>query len=289
MKKYSFNEVDCLTTTQYIIASWKYSGANFCRDFIKENFPECFNWELWGKTHSTLSIESYKTISNKNIKIFFILADPRDVSANIGYLRNGWNCDKKDYSDYAYNHRDSLVFLNENLNIINKLLNYYTTKFKDNCLVLRYEDAYYNPDFFLKKVGSFLNLQPLNINDVDKYRQNINRDIGIFPYYYSSNIIDQNYKEYIGFYNQWRYEKNGFHYCGLGNAHKHGSFLNKLGWEGVNNKNRFVEIFDYNVSDPKYINLLNRNKVFSMVIPENPKNGAYGYSNINERIKKIIK
>jgi len=286
MKKYSFSEVDCLTTTQYIMASWKYSGANFCRDLIKENFPECFNWGLWGKTHSILSIEAYKTVSNKNIKIFLILADPRDVSAHIGYHENGWNCDKKDYSDYAYNHRDSLVFLNENMYKINELLSYYISKFKDSCLVLRYEDAYYNPDIFLNKVGKFLNLKPLNINDINKYRQDINRNIGVFPYYYSSETNEQHYKQYQNFYVKWGYGKQGFFYSDFDNETKHNKFLKDKGWEYLNYEPYIDNGLKYSIKDSKYIEFLNRNKVYSMVIPINYRNGALN-NHIEDRIKKL--
>jgi hypothetical protein len=75
---------------------------------------------------------------------------------------------------------------------------------------LRYEDAYFYPEYFLNQVGDFLNLKPLYIDDVRKYKHTIHKEIGIFEDYYDDFILKKHYNLHFDFYNKWRYPVTGY-------------------------------------------------------------------------------
>jgi hypothetical protein len=196
--------------SNYILVSWLHSGSCFSRELIRENFPECVNLDLWGKTHwklTDLTLEKYK-----DCKIFFILSDPRDVAVRVGFIENGQpvNGFKNEFSLEAVNNRYSIEFLEENFNKISELLKFYQNNFGENCLVLKYEDAYLNPLNFVEKVGEFLNLKPLYIDDLRKYKHSIHKEIGIFNFYYSNEIINTHMSLHHEFYRFWKIPYEGY-------------------------------------------------------------------------------
>jgi hypothetical protein len=148
----------------------------------------------------------------RNAKIFFILSDPRDTAARVGFIENGTPANGffYIYTPYANENRNSLEFLEENFNKTIELLNYYQDNYGDQCLVLKYEDAYFNQRYFLNTVGNFLKLKPLYIDDIRKYKHSIHKEIGIYDFYYTDDIINDHYNRHSDFYNQWNYPLEGY-------------------------------------------------------------------------------
>jgi hypothetical protein len=204
------DRLNATINAKYILVSWLHSGSCFSRELIRENFPECVDINLWGKTHWELSEETINVY--RKAKIFFILSDPRDTATRVGFIENGYAGGSfiNEFSDYAFSNRNSYEYLNENFIKISNLLDFYQHTFGDQCIVLKYEDAYFNPEYFLNKVGEFLKLKALYIDDIRKYKHSIHKEIGIFNDYYNEYIINQHYNLNHYFYNRWEYPLDGY-------------------------------------------------------------------------------
>jgi hypothetical protein len=243
--------------TKYLLVSWRMSGSEFVKELIRENFPECINRDHWGKTHIPLPDEMLYIMKSINVKVFFIICDPRDSSTHINYHENGIHKNCGDYTQYAYHNPKSLEFLNENIEITIKLINFYKTHF-NNFIVLKYEDAIYNQQFLLKKVSDFLKLKPLNIDDNRKYKSIIYKHVGVFDKYFDIKILNDHYNKYEFFYRKHGYSQNGF-------------LMSR-------------KIINENVD---YVDFLNRNHFYSVKIPHNSQNGIFNQIDINNRIKGV--
>lgn len=243
---------------KYLLVSWRLSGSEFARQLIRENFPETINIDLWGKSHMQIPPQMTSILKKTKIKIFFIIADPRDVATHITFHDNGIHKYGDDYSTYAYNNPLSIQFLNETADNVIKLYNFFNKNFKDNMIVLKYEDAVYHQEQFLNQVSNFINLKPLNIDDNNKYKCDVFKQIGVFELYYNENIFKKHYDNYSFFYKKWGYIVDG---CQLRK--------NIL-------KNKTL-----------YIDFLNRNGIFSYEVPYNSNNGVFKNDLINNRISGI--
>jgi len=196
--------------TKYLIVSWRMSGSEFSKEVIAENFPQCQNYRSWGKSHGYLPDDILRTLKNIRTKIFFIICDPRDAITHILNHDNGAHYHPDDYPDHINQNRNELIFLDENLKIIINLLEYYQSNFGKNLIVLRYEDAVNNQEYFLKQVGQFLYTEPLYVNDKEKYNNPIYKKIGVYPPTFNNNVIKRCYENSLyakkkEFFKKWGY------------------------------------------------------------------------------------
>lgn len=191
---------------KYLLVAGQYSGSNISHHLIRHNFPECVDNNLWYKTHFNIEDDRYKEVANNpNLKIIFILSDPRDTATRLAYLENGWCYPVDCEEDYKY----TVSYLDDVYYYITNLLRYYIKNFNDQLIVLKYEDAVYNTKNFLDRVGAFLNLKPLYIDDVKKYKHSIYKEVGSFRFYYPNAIIEEHYNRFIQFYERFNYQIHG--------------------------------------------------------------------------------
>jgi hypothetical protein len=188
--------------TEFLLVSWRMSGSEFIRELIRENFPSTNNIRKWGKSHTILP-NNYKRIFKKTqTKIIFTIADPRDVAAHIKTYENGIHFHTGDnFTDIE----NETLFLYENLKKIANLLSYYYNTFKDNIIILKYEDAINDRNKFLRRVSNFLKEKPLNVDNKQKYDSPIHKPIGIYHKHFKVNSINFHTKQNEIFYKKWKY------------------------------------------------------------------------------------
>jgi len=197
--------------TKFLLVGWRMSGTEFVRETIRENFPSTSNIRDWGKTH-TPNIDKYlPTLLEQNTKVFLSIADPRDVAAHILDWRGGqhihhnedeWNFDIVDDPNH-------IRFLEANLNKMVELIEYIQKHFDPkNVLILRYEDAVNNRLNFLWKVADFLNENPLNVDNTEKYLPEVSiyKPIGS-QHRFRQDFLDIHTEKYYHLYKTWGYKK----------------------------------------------------------------------------------
>jgi hypothetical protein len=202
-----------IRNNKYYLVSWRMSGSEFSKELIRENFPETVDMNMWAKSHAVLEEHIAEDILREaNTKVFVIISDPREVAANIINFDAGTHLHKSDYPKHIYNNLKSSTFLSEVTNKQIQLVDTYKRQFKDNCIVLRYEDALFYQDEFLDQVSNFLNLKPLFIDDVRKYKWSIYKNVGDFHKFFHLDILEEHYNEFRWFYDEWDYPKSGLQY-----------------------------------------------------------------------------
>ena len=147
--------------------------------------------------------------------MFVVITDPREVAMNLFHFDNGLHLHDIDYkSDIT----KTASFLNEIADKQIELINYYKNTFGDNCIVLRYEDAFYFQEKFLNQTSKFLDLKSLNVDDVRKYKRSIYKNVGDFNQFFDKEELTKHYKKYKSFYEEWEYPEGGtqaqkYHWC----------------------------------------------------------------------------
>lgn len=202
-----------LKDNKYYIVSWRMSGSEFSKEFIRENFPETVDMNVWAKSHIVLEDHiAQDLIKEANTKVFLIISDPREVAANIINFDAGTHLHRSDYPNHIYQNLKSTAFLSEVTNKQIQLIDNYKRQFGDNCIVLRYEDALFYQETFLNQVSNFLNLKPLYIDDVRKYKWSIYKNVGDFSKFFFPDLLEEHYNEFKWFYDEWNYPKSGLQY-----------------------------------------------------------------------------
>ena len=197
-----------ISLNKFLLVSWRMSGSEFCKEVIRENYPETIPLNYWAKSHINLDDELSKNLLDiANTKVFLIITDPREVAIHLSHFDGGQHLHE---FDYHLNHPPNTVeFLNKVADKQIELIDTYKKQFGDNCIVLRYEDALFYQNTFLDKVSNFLGLESLGIDDIRKYKWSIYRNVGNFWHFYEEDILKQHYNEYKWFYNKWDYPENG--------------------------------------------------------------------------------
>ena len=196
-----------IVNNKYLLVSWRMSGSEFCKEVIRENFPETTSLDYWAKSHVVLDgIVENSLLTLADTKVFVIITDPREVAMNLFYFDNGIHFHD---NDYKCNRHPGLSFLNEVADKQLELIEYYKKTFGKRCIVLRYEDAFYYQDNFLNKVSNFINSEPLNIDDVRKYKRSIYKNVGDFNQFFPEEDLTEHYKQYKDFYDEWEYPEKG--------------------------------------------------------------------------------
>lgn len=191
-----------IENTKFFLVSWRMSGSEFIRELIRENFPSTHDIRTWGKSH-VIPPKKYQNILKTNRpKIIFTIADPRDVAAHIKHFEYGAHYHSRD--GFTNINNDS-IFLYENLKKITNLMTYYSKTFGGNTIILRYEDAVKHRKKFLNQVSRFLGEKPLNVDDKIKYSSTIHKPIGVYPKYFTPQIIRFHSQKNANFYQKWGY------------------------------------------------------------------------------------
>ena len=194
---------------KFLLISWRMSGSEFCKELIRENYPEISTLNYWGKSHSTLDQEIVEELKKSNTKVFMVITDPREVATNLTNFDNQFHLHEHDYTEHTFQNTHSSDFLNETADKQIELINFYQKNFGDNCIVLRYEDAVFNANKFLSQTSKFLNLKPLNIDGAQKYKWSMYKNVGWFGRFFSKEELLKHYNERLSFYKQWRYPEEG--------------------------------------------------------------------------------
>jgi hypothetical protein len=192
--------------TKFIVASWHHSGNVFVRDMIRENFPEWAPYDTAFRTHKIpYYIEDYLVPTTK---VFFVLTDPRDVATNLPYHKDGNDIPYQIYSKKALSDFKGLRWLQENMKIIQKLLAAYEKRFNEKeLMILKYEEAVFKQKEIITKIGNFIGLSPLYMDDADKYKRSIYRPIGTYQKHFSREVIEEDWTLNQTFYERFSYEK----------------------------------------------------------------------------------
>lgn len=199
-----------IESNKFLLVSWRMSGSEFCKELIRENYPETTPLNNWAKSHIILDdVISDNLINNANTKVFMVITDPREVTMNLAHFDNGIHGYEHDYTSGARANFDSVKFLNEVADKQIELIDYYTKKFGNNCIVLRYEDAFHYQDIFHKKVSNLLGVEPLSIDDVRKYKRSIYKNVGDFNHFFKDETLAEHYNTYNWFYKKWNYPIEG--------------------------------------------------------------------------------
>ena len=201
-----------IESNKFLIVSWRMSGSEFCKEFIRENYPSTNNQNHWPKTHIILEDEvTHLLIDNANTKVFISISDPREVAMNLVYFDNGLHLHAADYEtdNYIINSTNTTEFFKEIVNKQIDLVNHYKKVFGDNCLVLKYEDILWNQNEVHNKVSHFLQEEPLGVDGSEKYKSSIYKNVGDFNQFFDEDVLDKHYDEYKWFYEQWGYPKEG--------------------------------------------------------------------------------
>lgn len=208
MTDYNFPEVQAPISSKIILASWIMSGSNFTKNLVRENFPEYADPYIWAKTHTMLHTRSLQKL--RNCKVLFVIADPRDAAAHIAFRDGGRYLSRLDFSSNSLRTLNSVSFLNENIRKVNEMISFYKSVYDNDCIFVKYEDAYLNTEKFLLQMKNFFKLNSLDIDDIAKYKHSIHRDIGIFDFYFDSKVLNDHYKINKAFYDKWEYPKAGY-------------------------------------------------------------------------------
>lgn len=198
-----------LNDNHFLLVSWRMSGSEFTKSFIYENYNTIADDNVWGKAHAVLDIFTAEALINAGTKVIVVITDPREVAANLLFFDNGLHHYNLDYKTNKNKSTNSVDFLNEVASKQIQLINYYTNTFKDNCIVVRYEDTLFFQDGFHSKISKFLNLVPLNIDGASKYRNSMYKNVGHFKWFFPNSIIKKHYNKYKDFYEKWNYPYDG--------------------------------------------------------------------------------
>ena len=194
---------------KFLLVSWRMSGSEFCKELIRENYPEISKLNYWGKSHAILDLEIVKKLQEANTKVFVAITDPREIATNVVNFDNGFHFHEYDYSKNSFENILSSHFLNETADKQIELIDFYQKHFGDNCMVLRYEDAVFNVDKFLKQTSKFLGLKPLNVDGSQKYKWSMYKSVGWFGRFFPEEELLKHYNERLSFYKQWEYPEGG--------------------------------------------------------------------------------
>jgi hypothetical protein len=198
-----------IESNKFLLVSWRMAGSEFCKELIRENYPETTPVNYWAKSHIIMGNKvTSDLIANANTKVFMIISDPREIAMNLVNFDGGVHLHNHDYPSGILN-TNSVEFLNEVADKQIDLVNHYTKKFGDNCIVLRYEDAFHYQTQFHDMVSNFLKTHPLKIDDVRKYKWSIYKNVGDFHHFFPDYVLDEHYNEYKWFYEKWDYPIEG--------------------------------------------------------------------------------
>lgn len=223
MHKYGFHEIQSglwekgmeswirkpFKYNRFLLVSWRMSGSEFCKELIRENYPSIAKLNYWGKSHAILDEKIVKKLQKSKTKVIIAITDPREIATNVVKFDNGFHFHEYDYSKNAYENHHSSDFLNETADKQTELINFYRDNFGDNCIILRYEDAVFNVNKFLKETSKFLNITPLNIDGAQKYKWSMYKSIGWFGRFFPEEELSKHYNERLSFYKQWGYPEGG--------------------------------------------------------------------------------
>ena len=224
-----------IVNNKYLLVSWRMSGSEFCKETIRENFPETTSLDYWAKSHVVLDgVVEDSLLTLADTKVFMIITDPREVAMNLFHFDNGIHLHDNDYESGRHK---GVSFLNEVADKQIELITYFKKTFGDRCVVLKYEDAFYYQDKFLDKVSNFLDSEPLGIDDVRKYKRSIYKNVGDFNQFFSEEDLTNHYNEYKAFYDEWEYPEKG-------------DILHKYSWSDADSGDKV-----------KYSDLLDRNGI----------------------------
>ena len=224
-----------------LLVSWRMAGSEFAKELIRENYPEATALEQWGKTHINLEIELTKALAASGTKVIIVISDPREVALNIAYYENGLHLHDFDYKTKITSQTiDSPEFLNEIAQKQIDLIKYYKRYFKENCTVVRYEDAVYNQENFHKKVSNLLGTDPLLVDDSRKYQWSIYKNVGDYNHFFNMQTLNRHYMGYKKFYTSYKYPESGLQSL-------------KYKWHGNTSLERKVK--------DEYVSMLKRNGV----------------------------
>jgi len=199
-----------IESNKFLLVSWRMSGSEFCKELIRENYPETTPVNYWAKSHIILDDKVTRNLIDiADTKVFVVITDPREVAMNLVYFDNGRHGLESDYEIGTLTNHDSVQFLNEVADKQIDLINHYNKVFGDNCIVLRYEDAFHYQDKFLDRVSNFLGSEPLKIDDVRKYKWSIYKNVGDFNNFFDEDVLIEHYNEYRWFYEKWGYPNQG--------------------------------------------------------------------------------
>jgi len=201
-----------IESNKFLLVSWRMAGSEFSKELIRENYSITTPTNKWSKSHITLNDDiTHILIDKADTKVFVIITDPREVALNLVYFDNGLHLHASDYKtdNYIINSTNTTQFFNEVADKQIELVNHYKKVFGDKCIVLRYEDAVYYQTEFLTKVSKFLGLSSKGTNGVEKYKSSIYKNVGDFNQFFDKDVLDKHYNEYIEFYTEWDYPKEG--------------------------------------------------------------------------------
>lgn len=194
---------------KYLLVSWRMSGSEFCRAAIYENFEKIDRGPNWSKSHSILDKKTTNILKKAGTKVVVVITDPREVATNILHFDNGNHHYPFDFPTLDYNNPDLRKFLDLNVEKQIELIDFYRKEFKENCLVVRYEDALYYPEYFQDRVAEFVNEEPLRVDGVEKYKKSMYKNCGYFHRFFPLDDIKGNYEAYRHFYDEWYYPLYG--------------------------------------------------------------------------------
>lgn len=211
-----------IEANEYLLAGWRMVGSEMCKELIRENFPETANLDVWSKSHVPLEDTVLKTFINTDkTKVFLVISDPREVAVNLQHFDNALHLYSVDYDEDITGDLRTVLFLNSIADKQIELINAYKKQFGNNCIILKSEDALYNQDVFLNKVGKFLNLEPLGIDDSRKYKWSIHKNIGNFHMFFKEEVLREHYEQRKAFYDEWGYDYGGYQWL---KYHWHGKY-----------------------------------------------------------------
>ena len=197
-----------ISLNKFLLVSWRMSGSEFCKEVIRENYPETIPLNYWAKSHINLDDELSKSLLDiANTKVFVIITDPREVAIHLSHFDGGQHLHE---FDYHLNHPPNTVeFLNKVADKQIELIDTYKKQFGDNCIVLRYEDALHYQDKFHNKVSKFLGTIPKGVDGVTKYKWSIYKNVGNFHQFFDRKNLFEHYNQYKSFYEKWDYDYDG--------------------------------------------------------------------------------
>ena len=205
-----------LESNKFFIVSWRMAGSEFCKELIRENYPQTQNINHWGKSHTTLDSKYVSDLLNVGTKVFVAITDPREVAMNLFYFDNGLHLHDSDYKNATCKVDKQLGIEPNFIDLLNdvtdkqiELINTYKEQFGDNCIIVRYEDALYYQNKFHNIVSKFLKTTPIGIDEVTKYKWSIYKNVGDFNQFFDENDLHKHYNQYKSFYEKWEYPKEG--------------------------------------------------------------------------------
>ena len=187
------------------LVSWRLCGSEFVKECIRENFPEYCKQTIWCKAHGILPEDVTKKFQENGTKIIVVIMDPRDAAANILHYNNGMFFDKEEYDLEESDNYNTKDFLDAVAEKQMEFIHFYQEKFGENCFIARYEDACYKQSNLLSHLSNFFRLPSLGIDDTQKYKSCIHKNIGDFGLYFSKEDLEEHEYNYDTFYLRYGY------------------------------------------------------------------------------------